>query len=141
MNIWQTLKKPIFILAPMEDVTDTVFRQIILECGRPDLFFTEFTNVEGLASVGNKIVAQRLLFTPPEKPIIAQVWGKDPKHYFEAAKKIAAMGFDGVDINMGCPQKPIIKNGCCIALINNRPLASEIIHATQEGAAIGNIPV
>jgi len=134
MNIWESLKKPIFILAPMEDVTDTVFRRMIIECGRPDLFFTEFTNVEGLASLGDRIVGQRLLFTPEEKPIIAQIWGKNPQHYYEAAKKIHAMGFDGIDINMGCPEKSVVKNGCCAALINTPTLASEIIHATQDGA-------
>jgi nifR3 family TIM-barrel protein len=141
MNIWNTLKKPIMILAPMEDVTDSVFRQIIIDCGRPDLFFTEFTNVEGMASKkGNHIVTQRLQYTSQEKPLIAQIWGKDPKHYFEAAKKIVDMGFDGIDINMGCPEKSITKNGCCSALINNPSLASEIIKATQEGVR-GEIPV
>lgn len=118
----------------MEDVTDTVFRMIIISCGRPDLFFTEFTNVDGLASEGDYIVAQRLFFTPIEKPIIAQVWGKTPEHYFRAAKKIKKMGFDGIDINMGCPEKAVVKNGCCAALINNHSLATEIITATQEGA-------
>ena len=140
MNIWQTLKSPYTILAPMEDVTDTVFRRIILSVGRPTLFFTEFTNVEGLASEkGDKVVSQRLLFTSEEKPIIAQIWGKTPEHFKKAAQRIRAMGFDGVDINMGCPEKSVVKNGCCAALINNSSLASEIIHATQEGA--GDIPV
>lgn len=129
------------ILAPMEDVTDTVFRQIVLTCGRPDLFFTEFTNVEGLASEkGNIIVSQRLQFTNQEKPIIAQVWGKEPNHYFQAAIKIKEMGFDGIDINMGCPEKSVTKNGCCSALIQNHSLASEIIQATQEGSG-GTLPV
>jgi nifR3 family TIM-barrel protein len=139
MNIWDNLTKPILILAPMEDVTDTVFRRIIAECGKPDLFFTEFTNVDGLASTGDHVVAQRLLFTPEEKPIIAQIWGKNPEHYYRAARRIASMGFDGIDINMGCPEKSVIKHGCCIALINNRPLASEIINATKQGA--GHLPV
>lgn len=129
------------ILAPMEDVTDTVFRQIIAQCGTPDLFFTEFTNVEGLASEkGNAIVSQRLLFTPHEKPIIAQVWGKNPDHYYEAAVRIKDMGFDGIDINMGCPEKSVIKNGCCAALIQHPKLATTIITATQQGAG-ESIPV
>lgn len=127
-------------MAPMEDVTDTVFRRIVMSCGKPDLFFTEFTNVEGLASLkGNDIVAQRLLFTPEEKPIIGQIWGKNPQHYLEAAKRLRESGFDGIDINMGCPEKSIVKSGCCAALINNRPLVSEIIQATKEGA--GELPV
>lgn len=138
--IWETLRKPFFVLAPMEDVTDTVFRRIILQCGRPDLFFTEFTNVEGLASEkGDAVVSQRLLFTPKEKPIIAQVWGKTPEHYALATQRIKAMGFDGIDINMGCPEKSVVKNGCCAALINNPSRASEIIQATQEAA--GDMPV
>lgn len=141
MNIWHSLTKPIMILAPMEDVTDTVFRQIVLACGKPDLFFTEFTNVEGLASEkGSVIVSQRLQFTIQEKPIIAQVWGKEPNHYYQAAIKIKKMGFDGIDINMGCPEKSVTKNGCCSALINNQSLATEIIRATQEGAG-GDLPV
>lgn len=142
ISIWKQLKKPILILAPMEDVTDTVFRRIILSCGRPDIFFTEFTNVEGLVSGGDRIVSQRLLFAKEEKPIIAQVWGKDPKHFFESAKRIAAMGFDGIDINMGCPQKSVVKNGCCGALMKNPSLAHEIILATQEGASASRqIPI
>lgn len=141
MNIWNQINKPVMILAPMEDVTDTVFRQIIAQCGKPDLFFTEFTNVEGLASEkGNPIVSQRLLFSPHEKPIIAQVWGKNPDHYYEAAVRIKHMGFDGIDINMGCPEKSVIKNGCCAALINNPQLATAIITATQQGAG-DSIPV
>ncbi len=139
MTIWETLQKPILILAPMEDVTDTVFRRIICSCGRPDLFFTEFTNVDGLASKGNDIVAQRLLFTSEEKPLIAQIWGKNPEHFYHAAQRLAQMGFDGIDINMGCPESSVIKNGCCAALINNRSLAIDIILATKEGA--GTLPV
>jgi tRNA-dihydrouridine synthase len=140
MNIWETLPSPYTILAPMEDVTDTVFRRIIISCGRPTVFFTEFTNVEGLASEkGDRVVSQRLLFTPEEKPIIAQIWGKTPQHFFLAAKRIRQMGYDGIDINMGCPEKSVVKHGCCAALINNKSLASEIIRATQEGA--GELPV
>lgn len=139
-HIWQRLKKPIMILAPMEDVTDSVFRQIIADCGRPDLFFTEFTSVDGMCSKGEKIVTQRLQYTPKEKPIIAQIWGITPEHYFEATRKIIAMGFAGVDINMGCPQRSVIRQGACSALIQNRPLAAQIIQATLE-AANGKIPV
>lgn len=134
MNIWQKLKKPILILAPMEDVTDTVFRRIIMECGRPSLFFTEFTNVDGMCSDGDQEVSKRLLFTPKESPIIAQVWGMNPENYFKAAKRIAEMGYDGIDINMGCPQKAVVSRGACSALIKNQALAKEIIQATKEGA-------
>lgn len=133
-NFWKELKKPILVQAPMEDVTDTVFRQIIAKCGKPDVFFTEFTNVEGICSKGREKVGKRLIFTPIERPIVAQIWGLDPKKYFETAKLIKGMGFDGIDINMGCPEKSVIKKGSCAALINNHSLAKEIILATREGA-------
>lgn len=138
-NFWTTLKKPIFIQAPMEDVTDTVFRQIIIRCGKPDVFFTEFTNVEGFCSIGREKVGKRLIFTPIEHPIVAQIWGNNPKNYFETARLIKTMGFDGIDINMGCPEKQIVKKGSCSALINNPNLTKEIILATREGA--GGLPV
>jgi nifR3 family TIM-barrel protein len=133
-NIWQKLKKPIFILAPMEDVTDTVFRRIVMSAGSPDLFFTEFTSVEGMFSKGDKKVNQRLKFTPEEKPLIAQIWGLKPENYFKAGKLLAEMGFDGIDINMGCPEKNVVRKGACSGLINNPSLAKEIIQATKEGA-------
>ena len=139
-SIWQTLPKPILALAPMEDVTDTVFRQIVASCARPDVFFTEFTNCDGFLSVGRKAVSQRLKFTDSEHPIVAQLWGVNPKTFFEVAKIIVSMGFDGVDINMGCPQRNVVSDGACAALINNPSLAKEIIEATKAGAA-GKIPV
>lgn len=140
MNIWQQLPKPIFILAPMEDVTDTVFRQIILSTGRPALFFTEFTNVDGLESKGHDQVAKRLKFLPKEKPLIAQIWGMKPENYYAVAKQLVEMGYDGIDINMGCPQADVVKHGACSALIKNHSLTTEIITATQEGSG-GKIPV
>lgn len=139
MNIWNQLPKPFFILAPMEDVTDTVFRRVFLKAGPPDLFFTEFTSVDGLKSPGHDKVAQRLAFYPEEKPLIAQIWGMKPENYLKTAQELVEKGFDGIDINMGCPQKTVVKNGACSALIKNRPLAHEIIEATKEGA--GSIPV
>lgn len=138
-SIWETLPTPIFSLAPMEDVTDTVFRQIVISCGRPDVFFTEFTNVDGMNSRGDEKVSQRLLFTPFEKPLIAQVWGVTPENFFKAAKRIASMGFDGIDLNMGCPQRDVTRHGACSALIKNHALAKEIIEATREGA--GKLPI
>jgi nifR3 family TIM-barrel protein len=138
-NFWKTLKKPILIQAPMEDVTDTVFRQIIARCGKPDVFFTEFTNVEGLCSRGRDKVGKRLIFTKSERPIVAQIWGRTPEKFFEAAKLIKQLGFDGIDINMGCPQKNVIKKGACGALINNPNLAKQIIQAVRKGA--GKLPI
>lgn len=138
-SIWSKLKRPIFALAPMEDVTDTVFRRIIIGLGRPDLFFTEFTSVEGMLSPGAKEVKQRLRFNPIEHPLIAQIWGTDPQKFYLAAKEIESMDFDGIDLNMGCPVAKIVKQGACSALIKNPTLAREIYLATIEGA--GKLPV
>lgn len=124
----------------MDDVTDTVFRQIVADCAPADLYFTEFTNVDGLQSPGRHKLIKKLQFTPKEEPIIAQIWGKIPNNFLTTADELVEMGFAGIDINMGCPEKTVVKNGCCSALINDRELATEIIKATQEGAA-GRLPV
>jgi tRNA-dihydrouridine synthase len=139
-NFWNVLNKPIFILAPMEDVTDTVLRQVIARCGKPAVFFTEFTNVEGMFSKGERLITQRLRYTEEERPLVAQIWGTHPENFFKAVKKLIDMGFDGIDLNMGCPAQGPVSRGVCSGLINNRPLAKEIIDATKEGAA-GIIPV
>lgn len=138
-NIWHNLKKPIFVLAPMDEVTDTVFRQIVAEVAKPDIFYTEFTNVDGLQSAGREKVIKRFQFSKKEKPLIAQVWGLNPDNFFKTSKEIKKMGFDGIDLNMGCPDHSTIKKGACSALINNPTLAKEIILATQRGA--GGLPV
>lgn len=144
------LPKPFFVLAPMDDVTDTVFRQIMAQTAAPDLYFTEFVNVDGLQSPGREKLLPKLQFTASETPLIAQLWGKNPENYYKTAKQIADgtfvaelqrvyggedtdLSFAGVDINMGCPAKPIIKNGSCAALINNRELTGEILQAVREG--------
>ena len=120
-NFWQDLKKttdsPLMILAPMEDVTDTVFRRVVMHAGRPDILFTEFTNCEGMQSIGQSKVIHRLRYTEKEQPLVAQIWGITPEDYYKTAKLIAKMGFAGVDINMGCPVKNVIKKGASSALI------------------------
>ena len=142
MSIYQKLRKnrPIISLAPMEDVTDTVFRRIVQSCGKPDLLYTEFTNCEGMQSEGRDSLSHRLIYTNQEKPIIAQIWGITPEDYFKTAKLILQMGFDGLDINMGCPVKKIVKQGACSALIKNPNLAKEIYLACQQGVE-NKIPV
>lgn len=140
MTLFDKLPKPFFILAPMDDVTDTVFRQIVAQCAKPDLFFTEFVNVDGLASPGRDKLLHKLWLSEAEKPVIAQLWGLKPDNYYHATKDLKQMGFAGVDINMGCPVRTVIKNGACSALINNRPLATEIVQAVQ-AAAGENFPV
>lgn len=139
MNIWETLPKPFFVLAPMDDVTDTVFRRIVAKCAAPDLFFTEFANVDGLQSPGRHAVGNKLRFYSEEKPLIAQIWGMNPGNFELTARELAERGFDGIDLNMGCPVKNVIKQGACSALIGNRQLAHDIIEATRKGA--GEVPV
>lgn len=134
MNLWQSLPKPFSVLAPMEDVTDSPFRRLIVECGAPDVLFTEFTSVEAICSDGFEGVKHRLHFTPVERPLIAQIWGNTPKHYYETAGILADMGFAGIDINMGCPVPKVTKKGCCSALIENPNLAKELYCAAVEGA-------
>ena len=138
-NFWTKLNKPFTALAPMEDVTDFVFREILAEIARPDVFFTEFTNVTGLISEGKEFVERRLKHSDKQKPIVAQIWGSEPKDYHEAAKYISSLGFDGIDINMGCPQKKVVKTKGGAALIKYPELAKEIIEATKEGAP--NLPI
>jgi nifR3 family TIM-barrel protein len=133
MNLLESLKRPFVVLAPMDDVTETVFRQTIASCHKPDLFFTEFVNVEGLQSRGRKNLIHKLKYTKKDKPLIAQIWGKNPDNYYKVSVELVEMGFDGVDINMGCPDKSVVKSGCCSALINNRQLAVEIISAVKAG--------
>ena len=134
MNGYPALPQPFFVLAPMDDVTDTVFRQIVADCAPPDLYFTEFVNVDGLQSPGRPNLLRKLQFTDKETPIIAQIWGKNPENYYKTTKELIEMGFAGVDVNMGCPVRNVIQNGVCSALIDNRPLAKDIIQAVQQAA-------
>lgn len=139
-NFWTKLPKPFVALAPMEDVTDYVFREIVAtELPSPDIMFTEFTNVEALNSEGFERTIPRFRFSEKQRPIVAQIWGMKPENYYKTAKMIVDLGFDGIDINMGCPDKAVVKIGACSALINNQPLAKEIITATKEGAP--NLPI
>ncbi|MDX9880919.1 MAG: tRNA-dihydrouridine synthase [Prolixibacteraceae bacterium] len=145
MNFWNELKQPVFALAPMEDVTDTVFRELVTRLSAPGalhVVYTEFTSVDGMNHpTGKKRVGERLVVGPPEREIlqqkgirlVAQLWGKNPEIFHKVAKEITEQyEFDGLDINMGCPVKKIVKNGCCSALIGQPELATEIIHAVKE---------
>ncbi len=139
MNFWQKLPKPIFILAPMDGVTETVFRRIVVAVGRPDVLFTEFVPVDGLLSKGQDKVMLHLKFDRIERPIIAQIWGSKPENFYKAAKILVDLRFDGIDINMGCPVSNVTANGSCSALIKNPERAIEIIKAAKKGA--GTLPV
>lgn len=139
MNFWEKVKKPVFILAPMDGVTDTVFRQIVASVGKPDVYMTEFVPVDALLSKAADRALRTLKYSEEERPIVAQLWGRDPDKFYKSAKIISKLKFDGIDINMGCPDKSAVKKGACSALINNPKLAGEIIKATTCGA--GGLPV
>jgi tRNA-dihydrouridine synthase len=136
---WQKLPRPFLCLAPMEGVTDSVYRQVVVKAGKPDVMFTEFTSVDGLVSRGYEYVADRLVYTQAERPLIAQIWGTEPKHFFDGAKLLVDKGFDGIDINMGCPVKDVLKKGGGAGLIEQPELAEKLIKATVDGA--GDLPV
>jgi len=134
MNFWQKLPKPFFVLAPMDAVTDTVFRHVVAKAAPPDVYFTEFTNTAAFFSeFGRKSTESRLLFTADEQPMVVQIWGTNPEHYAFMAKQLAKMGFAGIDINMGCPAKDVVKTGACSALIETPELAAKLIAAAKQG--------
>lgn len=139
-NFLKDLPKGFMVLAPMDDVTDTVFRQIIAECAKPDLFFTEFVNVEALQSAGRETTLRRLEFTTNDQPLIAQIWGKNPENFYKSAQDLVQMGFSGVDLNFGCPDKKVVKNNTGGGTINVPDQALEIIKATRDGLA-GKLPL
>ena len=129
-NIWDQ-NKPIFILAPMEAVTDVVFRHVIKKAASPDIFFSEFTNATAWYRAGDKATGGRLIKTSDETNLIAQLWGTDTKSMSHFAKHIKELGFAGIDINMGCPDKSAIKSGGGAAMIKNPLLATKIIEAAR----------
>jgi nifR3 family TIM-barrel protein len=149
LNFWTEIKNPSFLLAPMEDVTDTAFREIILRLSHPDhlqVLYTEFTNTDGLCHpIGRDKVKSRLQVNPSERELlkkkgvklVAQIWGNKPEKFYEATKFIDEnYDFDGIDINMGCPVKKVVKQGSCSALIKFPDLAGEIIQATKEATKL-----
>jgi len=127
------------MLSPMEDVTDTVFRQILCKIGKPDVFFTEFMNVEGYCSVGKDRVDHRVRFSEIERPIVIQLWGNIPEDFAKTVKELKELNPDGFDINMGCAVRNVLSTGGGSALIKEPDLAKEIIKAVKQEA--GCIPV
>ncbi|HDD6753520.1 TPA: tRNA-dihydrouridine synthase [Staphylococcus aureus] len=133
-NFWSELPRPFFILAPMEDVTDIVFRHVVSEAARPDVFFTEFTNTESFCHPeGIHSVRGRLTFSEDEQPMVAHIWGDKPKQFRETSIQLAKMGFKGIDLNMGCPVANVAKKGKGSGLILRPDVAAEIIQATKAG--------
>ncbi|WP_163581704.1 tRNA dihydrouridine synthase [Gracilibacillus saliphilus] len=133
-NFWRDLPRPFFILAPMEDVTDVVFRHVVSEAARPDVFFTEFTNTESYCHPdGKQSVRGRLTFTEDEQPMVAHIWGDKPEYFREMSIGMAKEGFKGVDINMGCPAPNVTKSGKGCGLIRRPEVAADIIQAAKAG--------
>jgi len=131
-SFWQKLAKPIIGLSPMDGVTDAPFRHIVAKIGKPDVIFTEFVNVEGLGRGAIKLL-RILLYSKIERPIVAQLFGASPEDFYKAALMVCELGFDGVDINMGCPANNVTKGGGGAALIKNSDLAKKIIQAVKNG--------
>ncbi len=133
-NFWRDLPRPFFILAPMEDVTDVVFRHVVSEAARPDVFFTEFTNTESYCHPeGKQSVRGRLTFTEDEQPIVAHIWGDKPEHFRQMSIGMAKLGYRGVDINMGCPVPNVTQNGKGSGLIRRPEVAADLIQAAKAG--------
>ncbi len=130
-SAWNDLPQPFFILAPMEAVTDVVFRHVVTKAAAPDLYFTEFTNATGWVHAGDKAIGGRLIKTNDESPIIAQLWGAVPDDIAKLAAHCNALGYDGVDINMGCPDSSAVKAGGGAGMILTPENASNIIAAAK----------
>ena len=156
MSFWEKLQKPFFVVAPMADVTDPAFRRMIAKysahtrsdgiVGGPDVTWTEFVSADGLARApeeGQKKLRADLQYHESERPVVAQLFSSHPDYMEQAARLCLELGFDGVDINMGCPDSSIEKQGAGAAHIKNPEQAFEVIRAAQKGAGSfdGGIPV
>jgi nifR3 family TIM-barrel protein len=134
MNFWHKLKnKPFFCLAPMADVTDAPFRAMFAKYGKPDVLWTEFVSADGLCSRGKEKLMPMLRYSEKERPIVAQIFSANPENIEKACAFIAKLGFDGIDINMGCPDKSVLKQGAGAALIKTPKLARSIIRSALAG--------
>ena len=138
-GFWGELKRPILALSPMDDITDAACRRLVATCGRPDVMLTEFVSVNGLCSPGRKRLLEDLRYDEIERPVVAQLFGTNPELFRRSAELVVELGFDGVDINMGCPVKAVCNTGAGSSLINEPELAIDIVQATIEGA--GKLPV
>jgi len=144
MSFWNELKRPFFVMAPMKDVTDSAFRQLVAKCGAPDVFWTEFVSADGLYHTreiqkmpdSENPLMRDLVFGANERPIVAQIFSSKPEMIAYAAKLVAELGFDGVDINMGCPDRNVEKQGAGAAIIKNSKLAVELIRVAQEASGL-----
>lgn len=134
MSFWQSLTGPIIGLAPMDGVTDATFRHTVALQGKPDVSFTEFTHVHDVCR-GPEFLLDSLLYHEAERPIVAQLYGKDPDLFYQAAHAICELGFDGLDINMGCPSRSVASSGSGAGLIRTPDVAHAIMQAARRGIA------
>ena len=132
MDFWQKIDKPIVGLSPMDGVTDASFRFITAKHGGPDVTFTEFVNVESAFFVPDVLVKD-LTYTESERPVVAQIYGCTPEMFYKLAHVVCELGFDGLDINMGCPARKVAARGSGAALILTPGLAQSIIRAARQG--------
>lgn len=138
-NFWVKLPKPFVVLAPMANVTDAAFRRIIAKYGKPDVTWTEFVSADGLMSPGREVLLRDLEYSESERPIVAQLFTGHPDKMKEAASLAEKLGFDGIDINMGCPDRAVEKQGGGAAMIKDMKNALTVLTAAREGAP--SIPV
>lgn len=131
-SFWHNLPRPFYVLAPMEAVTDVVFRHVVTQAARPDVYFTEFTNATGWYRAGDKAIGGRLVKTNDEAPIVAQLWGSDPEAMAAMSKHVAALGYDGIDLNMGCPDQSAVKAGGGAGMIRTPAVAAAMIAAAKQ---------
>ena len=136
-NFYKKLKKPFFVLAPMEDVTDFAFREMFARYSKPDVLYTEFTSCDGLVSEGRANMENDLLYSDKQRPIVAQLFTAKPENMRKSCLIVKELGFDGIDINMGCPDKSIEKQNCGANLIKNPQKAIDLI----EAAASAGLPL
>lgn len=143
-SFWNRLPKPFLVMAPMADVTDAAFRALVARCGAPDVFWTEFVSADGLyhtREIGKlpdteNPLMRDLTKSAVERPIVAQIFSSKPEMISYATKLVSELGFDGVDLNMGCPDKSIEKQGCGSAMIKTPEVARAVIRAAKEASAL-----
>ena len=142
LGFWGKLKKPFFVLAPMANVTDVAFRRMFMKYGKPDVMYAEFVSADGLSRAdekGKAILVRDLEFVEAERPIVAQFFTANPETMEYAASVALRLGFDGVDINMGCPDRVVEKQGAGAVLMKNPTLASDLVDAAKRGACSGSV--
>jgi len=134
MSFWQSLTRPVIGMAPMDGVTDATFRHTVAMHGKPDVSFTEFTHVHDVCR-GPEYLLDSLIYHEAERPIVAQLYGKEPDLFYQAAHAVCELGFDGLDINMGCPSRNVASSGSGAGLIRTPDVAQAIMQAARQGIA------